>query len=113
MSRSRGFTRGLRTAGTILLGFLMLTLSLAGCRNQGVTAENYERIQVGMTLDQVVSILGPNYEKQRAGVQLGDVEVSVERESYVWREGGREIVVHFDDGRVERAVYNAGPQPAR
>jgi hypothetical protein len=96
----------LRATAVVLFGLLMLTMSLAGCRRPGVTEENYRRIQPGMTLEEVVSILGPNYQRQRSGVRIGDLEVAVERDTYVWRAPGRRVEVHFDDGVVERAAYH-------
>lgn len=103
-------SRTLRTAAVLTFGLLMLAMSLTGCREQGPTVENYQRIEPGMTFDEVVAILGPNYQRRRSGVQLGDVEVSVESDVYIWRGEGREIVVEFDDGRVEKAEFKVPPR---
>ena len=97
--------RFVRTTAIVVMGLMMMALSVAGCRQQGVTPENYSRIKRGMTFEQVVEILGRNYQKQRSGVSIGDLELSVESDVYVWRQEQRQIIVEFDDGLVEKATY--------
>ncbi len=101
----------LRTAAVVLFGLTMLAMSLTGCQDQDrVTVENQQRVRPGMTFEEVVDILGPDYEKKRSGVSLGDVEVSVEHDVYVWRQDGRRIEVEFDDNVVEESrFYSENP----
>ena len=52
---------------SVLTGLLALAaLALAGCENK-LTRENYDRIQVGMSLAQVTDILGEGEKQHRGG----------------------------------------------
>lgn len=61
-----------------VLGLVVAGLCLAGCENK-LTRENYDKIEVGMSVDQVVAILGPGEKMTQGGASklaqdmIGDV----------------------------------------
>lgn len=86
----------------------IVACALVACES-AVTMENYERIEKGMTLSEVETIMGGRGEDQTmGGVGIGatGVEGQAATESvYVWSEGDAQIIVTFRDGKV----YNARP----
>ena len=62
----------IRHAARIVLGLgsllllICLTGSLMGCENK-LTKENYDKIQVGMTIYEVAEILGPGEKQEKGG----------------------------------------------
>jgi outer membrane protein assembly factor BamE (lipoprotein component of BamABCDE complex) len=92
---------------------LLLSLLLAGCGGPGVTLDNYNRIEKGMTMAQVKAILGtPRSSMYREG--NGGMEDARPGESqpkpgrhYVWQwytqhkyMESLDIIVEFDDDKV-------------
>ncbi len=71
---------------------------LAGCSGPAVSQENFDKIDTGMTMDEVKAILGEPTEENAAGVSMGDMEIS--GGATVWKEGDKSIVVTFQDGKV-------------
>ena len=71
---------------------------LLGCSGDGkVSKDNFDKIQIGMTMEEVQDILGEG-EKGSAGFEFGDAEMS--GAVYTWAEGDKRIVVTFKDGKV-------------
>ena len=86
------------------LGLCMLCWCL-GCEEK-VTESNYELIEVGMEQHQVESILGSGRREDVGGTGIsssGLLERSGDegtRATYVWEEGGRQIIITFEDQKV-------------
>ncbi len=82
-------------------------VTLAACGG-GVSQETFDKIQVGMTVDQVEEVLGPGEEEKSVGRSVdssGIVEESGDKgggkvQSYVWEDGAKKIVVTFSEGKV-------------
>ena len=96
--------------GRILL-LLAFCLGLSSCAPSKLTKANYEKIQTGMTLQQVEELLGPG-KKDESGdgsgvaAQFG-VDVSAgagparkSGDTYVWESGMTTITVDFQNGKV-------------
>jgi hypothetical protein len=96
-----------------LLGLVLLLCVLGpACRKSKVTPENFDKVQTGMTLQEVQGLLGPGQKEEGgdgAGVaaQFGvDAGVAgAERggknvDTYVWESGARKITVYFVNGKV-------------
>lgn len=74
------------------IGLLLIVLSglfvgpLAGCEKK-LTRENYDKIEVGMTVDRVTEILGPGEKMTQGGASklasdmLGDITLAQERQN--------------------------------
>ena len=79
----------------LLLGALVATM-LVGCGKK-VSKENYDKIQVGMTVAEVEDILGKG-EKESAGAEVGGIELT--GQVYVWKDGEKKVTVTFKDGKA-------------
>jgi len=93
--------------------FLLLVLLLAGCGGPGVTLDNYNRIERGMTMAEVRAILGPprsSMYREGAGAvedpKPGQSQPKPGRH-YVWQwytqhkyMESLDIIVEFDDDKV-------------
>ena len=88
MAKSRSFI--LRVAVVCLL------LLVSGCAR--VSRENYEKIETGMTLSQVESILGRGTEQSGVGGAIGDVGGSAK--VVRWGDENRSITVTFVNDQV-------------
>lgn len=98
-------------------GLFAFALLLPGCEKSKITVENFEKIKLGMTADEVRGILGTTYSNETAnplrkvtntGVAGSQTKPEV---TYVWKnkEKGFSIIVVFgDDGKVveHRKVEN-------
>jgi hypothetical protein len=91
---------------------LLVCSVLGGCESK-VTAENYEKIQNGMTLAKVEEILGSGTDDTSSGgfgVSSGgvlDSKANPEK-TYIWREGGLQIQVIFKEGKVVQKSKTGG-----
>jgi hypothetical protein len=72
-----------------------------------VTDENYEAITQGMTVDEVERILGAGEQQTSGGVGIsgagvmgGSNDASSDRQVYLWKGEGKQIIVTFKDGKV-------------
>ncbi len=86
-----------RLASALLLAVLLSGL-LGGCARKRVTRENYDRIETGMTREQVEEILGPPTDTDVGSANFGDVGISAG--SVVWKEDGRSITITFLNDEV-------------
>ncbi len=93
---------------TARLAPLVLTaaLLLAACEG-GVSQENFDRIEVGMSYDSVKRILGSGELQDGAGFGIGATGIgqgsgdrSQNRKVYLWNDAGRQISITFVDGKV-------------
>jgi len=82
----------------VLLFVMAFAVTLIGCA-PAVSRENYDRIETGMTEQQVRDILGEPDEVDGGGVSLPGVEATASVAT--WRDNqGREITVTFVNGKV-------------
>jgi len=72
---------------------LVLLLWLAGCGSK-ITQENFDKIQVGMSQDEVTTILGKPTES--SSVSFG----SLSGGAWVWKKNGTAITIQFANGKV-------------
>src|SRR5262249_22579745 len=72
--------------------------SLAGCGNDRLTYQNYERVKDGMTADQVRAILGEPDRDRGGGVMIGNLDAS--GHEMRWKSGNKNIFVTFALGKV-------------
>ena len=81
---------------TVILSFIIgiLFLFLCAC-NSKVNEENYNKIQTGMTYNEVINILGDDYEVG-SDANVGGYTSSC----YIWENGGYTITVIFLNGKV-------------
>ena len=78
----------------ILSIFLAILLFFSAC-NFKVTKANYEKIHNGMTYEEVIDILGDDYEVS-SSAGFGGSSASC----YIWENGDRCITIIFVNGRV-------------
>jgi hypothetical protein len=83
---------------------VMAVVLFTGCSK--LTKENYDQINVGMTKDQVIEILGKPGDKSETdipGLGLGKLE------SWTWNNvgyGGKVVMVSFQNGKVSDKSWN-------
>lgn len=83
----------------------VLALLLAACGSK-ISAENFERIQNGMTQKEVVALLGEPTETN--SVSIGGLSGGMA----TWREGNTAISVQFLNDKVQaKQLSRAAPQP--
>ena len=100
-------TRFRRTAFAVVTSIALAMC--AGCENK-LTQENFAKIQKGMTMAQVETILGGSGEEDSSptGMTINEAGVAgTSRESpdriFVWKWDGATITVTFKDGKVVEA----------
>ncbi len=104
----------------VVLGLALLSGCERGRSGSTVTKANADKIQVGMTEQEVVAILGgPTAEAETAlpdmqppdgmtlpgGVKLPNVELPKKVKQMTWSDGGKSISVAFADGKVVSALF--------
>jgi hypothetical protein len=100
----------LPTAARAYLGKMIAVCALGciltGCGKSKVTQENFNKIDKGMTIEQVEAILGEGTNTSGDGslvaAQVG-VDVGAKQSSfadYVWESGKHKITVTFKQGKV-------------
>jgi len=80
----------------ILAAFIAPAILVMGCSK--VTAENYDKIQTGMTSAQVEQILGKGTEQSGGGLAIGDLSASAK--TVTWENGDKSITVTFANDKV-------------
>ena len=78
---------------------------LAGCEQARIDQESYEKIKVGMSYEEVKSILGGDgVDDTPAGTSISGAGVtsgaSASEKLYVWKDKNRSIAVNIKDGKV-------------
>jgi hypothetical protein len=101
---------GRKTSRTgVLLALAAVCLLVSGCSGSRITKANADRINVGMTEQEVSAILGgPNETSEVAlpdvGAMMGAVPgvsaLPKKARQSVWKEGPKVITITFVDGRV-------------
>ena len=94
---------------------LVLALATAGCEKSKVTADNFVKIKVGMSMAEVTSILGTKYEDQTpsAGYNAGATGISATaatENTYVFTYTSKDlkILVIMKNGKVVQATKPEG-----
>ncbi len=82
--------RAVRRAGAAVL---LASALLAGCGSK-ITQENFDKIQTGMSREDVKAILGEPTES--SGVSVG----TISGDSWVWKKDGTVITIQFVGGKV-------------
>jgi hypothetical protein len=82
--------RAVRRIGTAVL---LASALLAGCGSK-ITQENFDKIQTGMSREDVKAILGDPTES--SGVSIG----TISGDSWVWKKDGTVITIQFVGGKV-------------
>jgi ATP-dependent DNA ligase len=82
--------RGARWVG---LAAILVSGLLVGCGSK-VTQDNFDKIQAGMTREEVKSILGEPTES--SGVGVG----AISGDAWVWKKDGTVITIQFVGGKV-------------
>ncbi len=87
------------------LGVVAALGILVGCQER-VSNENFDKISVGMTKDQVEHILGKGKRQDVGGVSIsgsgiaGQAGGPGDTPTFIWESNGKEISVTFKDGKV-------------
>src|SRR5690242_8465515 len=81
-------------------------LFLAACNNK-VNDQNFEKVKDGMTVSEVQSVLGEGEKDETGGFSIGaggtmgsSSSAGSSRQTYVWKEDTKQIVIEFKDGKV-------------
>ena len=86
-----------KKAKLIILSFIItVVLLLSGCGGARVTKENYDKIHNGMSFNEVVAILGDDYDVS-SNAEYGGYNSGC----YIWEGfGGANITIIFLNGKV-------------
>ncbi len=90
---------------------LALAAAASGCGG-GVSQSSYDKVQTGMTQEQVEGILGTDKEKTAAdmgtpGVSVGGMTVpGTSAKVVTWTDGSKTITISFKDGKVFSKAEN-------
>jgi hypothetical protein len=87
---------------------LAVCLLIPACIKNKVTKANFDKINVGMSLDEVEKILGKGSKDEgdgsgvaaQFGVALPPAGTTGGGETWKWERGGNSITVHIRDGKV-------------
>jgi len=92
-----------RVVVTLMVGCLLVG-AFAGCAKKGATRENYDKLEIGMSLPEVEAILGEGDKGASIGGAIGEAEG--DRAIYVWKDeaSSAEITVTFKNGKVTSFV---------
>jgi hypothetical protein len=91
----------------------MLAFVVTGCGSK-ISQSNYDKVQSGMTQDQVEAILGPGKEQGSSsvnvpGMSVGGVSVagvSTSAKVLMWQDGTKIITITFQDEKVAAKAQN-------
>lgn len=88
-----------------LAALLALSILITGCEKSKVTAENFDKVKVGMSLSEVKALLGKSYEDETpsAGYNAGNTGLSTSQATeniYVWSSKDLKIILTVKDGKV-------------
>lgn len=95
--------RGFAAATVVAVSVAMV----GGC-DEKLTDENFERVTVGMSYSEVESILGEGKREDSggvgitgAGIPTGQDSGSSKQQTYTWEEDNKQVVVVFNNGKVQ------------
>ena len=83
----------LRMFGLLILVGLLIA-GLAGCAGSKINKNNFDKIKVGMTQEEVQAILGPPTES--SGLEIPIFSGTMSK----WVQGDTAITIHFINGKV-------------
>ena len=87
------------TIAVRLASIALLSTALAGCGGS-VSQSNYDKVQTGMTEDQVTSVLGAGKEQSGGGIAGMSAKI------LMWQDGNKSITVSFMNGKVVTKAEN-------
>ncbi len=93
--------RGVFTTAT-LLGLILISLVTSGCAESRLTMENYARIEEGMSLREVESVLGTG-KKKGGGLSIGSFDASAYE--IIWGDKERFIAITLVNDEVMTKVH--------
>jgi outer membrane protein assembly factor BamE (lipoprotein component of BamABCDE complex) len=93
--------RRLSQLRAVALG-MVICMSLVSCSGSKISQENFEKIQTGMPLAQVLAILGEPTESSSVDVAVFSGTVSK------WRAGDVTITIQFVNGKVVAKQFSKG-----
>lgn len=83
-----------------LMAITFLSTFLVGCYSK-ITQENYDKIQTGMTLEEVKAVLGEPTESNTLGI--GNL---LSGTSAVWKNEETTITINFLNNKVQLKTFN-------
>lgn len=86
----------------LLVGLLIV--GLVGCSGSKITKENFDKIKLGMTQEEVQGILGPPTEA--SGIEIPVFSGTMSK----WTKGDTVISVQFVNGKVVAKEFAKPPQ---
>ena len=78
---------------------LLCIVLLVGCGGNPITKDNYNKIQTGMTLAEVESILGSGTEQASSDASFGGI--SIDMKNMVWQNEDKIISITFSHDKVQ------------
>ena len=93
----------MRTHG-VIIGLAAAALLVAACGCSKITKDNYDKIENGMTMEEVEAHLGKGTKKDPGIVDTN--RILGLGEAYEWVEDGKQIVIHFKDGKVVSKIQS-------
>ncbi len=88
----------LKSKSAVLFATLVALASTASGCGGGVTQSNFDKVETGMTQDQVEAILGKGKDQTSNSVSLPGVAMS--SKTIVWGDDQKKITVVFANGKV-------------
>ena len=101
-----------RTAILSVTFFLLSAVFLVGC-GSSISMSNYDKIESGMTIEEVESILGKGEEQASSSINIPSKSISIpgggnistsgmstSANAMVWKDGTKVISIMFSDGKV-------------
>jgi len=105
-TRTSGPHWKLATRGLIAGAAMAAAAALSGCESK-LDDENYEKITVGMTLDQVTNFMGEGTQEVSGGTTIsssglagGTNNAQARGKTYIWKEGDKMFIIEFMDDKV-------------
>jgi hypothetical protein len=84
---------------------IAITLFLSSCSGK-LNKDNYDKISNGMSVSQVVSILGKGESQASSNFDLGEYGGNISSEVISWQSGTKVISITFTNGKVMAKAQN-------